>query len=171
MRGVYSRQMIIPVIKTMKEIGFKKAMVFHGRSGNGAGGMDEISPVAESCIAELSQEGDIVSHTLLPEEIGLCHRLTVEEISGGDNPRKEAWRLLKVLTGRDKGALYEAICINTAPICYIAGEVQNLKEGGNRARRIIDSGCAIDKLMEWVQAQNRSAEMGKEHLESLLKEI
>jgi anthranilate phosphoribosyltransferase len=135
-RRVYSREMVMPVIRTMKEIGFKKAMVFHGQSGNGAGGMDEISPVAESSIAELSQEGDIVRYTLLPDEIGLCQRVTAEEISGGDNPRKGAWRLLKVLTGRNKGALYETICINTAPIFYKAGEVQNLKEGGNRARRI-----------------------------------
>jgi anthranilate phosphoribosyltransferase len=97
--------------------------------------------------------------------------VSAKEISGGDNPRKEAWRPLKVLNGRDKGALYETICINAAPIFYIAGAVQDLKEGGNRARRIIDSGRAIDKLMEWVQAQNRSARMGKERLESLLKEI
>jgi len=170
-RGVYSKEIVMPVIQTMKKIGFKRAMVFHGRSGNGAGGMDELSPVGESFIAELFQDGDIVSYTLSPEEIGLCHRLTVEEISGGADPRKEALRLLEVLAGRNKGALYETICINTAPIFYIAGEVQNLKEGGKRAGQIIDSGRAIDKLMEWVQAQNRSAKTGKERLESLLRGI
>jgi len=170
-RGVYSQEMIMPVIRSMKAIGFKKAMVFHGQSGNGARGIDEISPVAETSIAELSEEGDIVNRTLLPEDIGLCQRVTAEEISGGDNPRNEAWRLLKVLTGRDKGALYETISINAAPILYIAGEVQDLKAGGNRARRIIDSGRAMDKLTEWVQAQNRNARMGKERLQTLLTEI
>jgi anthranilate phosphoribosyltransferase len=71
-RGVYSREMIMPVIRTMKEIGFKKAMVFHGQSGNGSGGIDEIAPVAETSIGELSEEGDIVFYTLSPEDVGLC---------------------------------------------------------------------------------------------------
>ncbi len=171
-RGVYSQEIIMPVIKTMKEIGFKKAMVFHGLSGNGAGGIDEISPVAETFIAELSQEGDIVSYTLSPEEIGLRYRPpTIAEISGGGGPRKEALRLLKVLTGQDKEAMYETICINTAPIFYVAGEVQDLKEGAEKAREIIDSGRAIDKLREWVQAQNRHAETGKDRLESLMGKL
>lgn len=170
-RGVYSKEIIMPVIQTMKEIGFKKAMVFHGLSGNGNGGIDELSPVGESFVAELSQEGHIISYTLSPEEIGLHSTLKIEEIAGGGDPHKEALRLLKILTGEDKQALYETICINTAPIFYVAGEVQDLKEGTDKARDIIVAGRAIDKLREWVQAQNRESKAGKERLESLMGEI
>jgi len=42
-RGVYSKEMIEPTILTMKEIGFHRAMVFHGRNADDTLGMDELS--------------------------------------------------------------------------------------------------------------------------------
>lgn len=170
-RGVYSKEMVMPIIQTMKEIGFRKAMVFCGQSGNGAGAMDELSPVAESDIAELSQEGEITCYSILPERVGVLYNSKISEISGGNDPQKEALRLLKVFTGQDKKALYETICLNTAPILYVAGEAQNLKAGMKKARDIIDRGHAMDKLMQWVDAQNRNAESGKKRLERLLLQL
>ncbi|HDH98585.1 MAG TPA: anthranilate phosphoribosyltransferase [Deltaproteobacteria bacterium] len=167
-RGVYAREMVTPVIQTMKELGFEKAIVFHGSVGTGAGGMDELSPVGESFVAELSETGKITNYNLYPEEIGVHYEWAVGEISGGDDPEKEARKLLKVFTGKDKWALYETICLNTAPILYVAGDVRTLKEGFEKAKDIIDAGRAMDKLKQWVQAQNREPEAGKEHLESVI---
>ncbi|MBW2116604.1 MAG: anthranilate phosphoribosyltransferase [Deltaproteobacteria bacterium] len=167
-RGVYAREMVTPVIQTMKELGFEKAIVFHGSVGTGAGGMDELSPVGESFVAELSETGKITNYNLYPEEIGVHYEWAVGEISGGDDPEKEARKLLKVFTGKDKWALYETICLNTAPILYVAGDVRTLKEGFEKAKDIIDAGRAMDKLKQWVQAQNREPEAGKEHLESVM---
>lgn len=170
-RGVYSRKMITPVIQTMKAIGFKRAMVFHGSTGNGAGGMDELSPVAESFVAELDENGNIINSTLLPAEVGLCFRSPLEEISAGSDPHHEALRLLKVFTGKDKKGLYETICLNTAPIFYIANRVQNLKAGVEKARDIVDSGKAMDKLQQWVNAQNQDTANSAKRLDALKKEI
>ena len=170
-RGVYSRDMIAPVIHTMKAIGFKRAMVFHGLTGNGVGGMDELSPVAESFVAELAANGNITNSTLLPAEVGLRFRSPLEEISAGSDPHHEALRLLKVFTGRDKKGLYETICLNTAPIFYIANKVPSLKAGVEKARDIVDSGKAMDKLKQWVNAQNQDAANSAKRLDAFKKEI
>lgn len=170
-RGVYAGEMVNPVIQTMKAIGFKKAMVFYGKSGNGAGGIDELSPVAESFVAELSEEGDIINYTLSPDKVGLHYTATMEEIAGGNDPNQEALRLLRVFAGKDKKASYETICLNTAPVFYVAGEVLSLKQGVEKARDIIDSGNAMDKLSQWVEVQNRKAYAGRNCLESLMEKI
>jgi anthranilate phosphoribosyltransferase len=170
-RGVYSREMITPVIRAMKAIGFKKAMVFHGLTGNGLGGMDELSPVAETYVAELNLDGSIEKYTLTPEAAGLRHHSTVTEIAGGDNPQNEALRLLKVFTGNANQMLYDTICLNAAPIFYIADQVIDLEAGVDKARDIIASGEALDKLRQWVQTQQQKPEDGLKQLDALMKTL
>ncbi|MBU0986861.1 MAG: anthranilate phosphoribosyltransferase [Proteobacteria bacterium] len=170
-RGVYSCKMIGPVLKTMKAIGYKRAIVFHGLTGNSAGGMDELSPVAESCVAELFADGRVESYTLTPKAVGLRYRPSLEEIAAGPDPRHEALRLLKVFNGKDKQALYETICLNAAPIFYVADKVVNLKAGMDKARAVIDSGAAMDKLRQWVQTQQREPQTGIKRLDALIKAL
>jgi anthranilate phosphoribosyltransferase len=170
-RGVYAKEMISPVIETMKEIGFKKAMVFYGSSGNGRGGMDELSPISESWIAELSEDGNIEQYALSPETLGIRYPVTPDEIAGGNDPEKEALRLLKVFTSKDKKALYETICLNAAPIFYVAGKTTGITSGIEKSRHMIDSGKALDKLNEWVVTQHREPATGKKQLEHLMQKL
>jgi anthranilate phosphoribosyltransferase len=170
-RGVYSEEMVTPVIQTMKEIGFQKAMVFHGTSGNGVGGMDELSPVDKSFIAELKEDGDIIHYTLTPDTVGIYYTWDLKAIAAEPHQHQTALKLLEVFMGKDKGAWYETICLNTAPLFYLTEDVRSLKEGVEKARDIIDSGLAMEKLGQWVQTQNHDPVSGKEHLESLLAQI
>ncbi|RZB36572.1 MAG: anthranilate phosphoribosyltransferase [Desulfobacteraceae bacterium Eth-SRB2] len=170
-RGVYAKEMISPVIETMKEIGFKKAMVFYGSSGNGRGGMDELSPISESWIAELSEDGNIEHYALSPETLGIRYPVTPDEIAGGNDPETEALRLLKVFTSKDKKALYETICLNAAPIFYVAGKTTGITSGIEKSRHMIDSGKAMDKLKEWVVTQHREPDTGKKQLEHLMQQL
>ena len=57
-------------------------------------------------------------------------------------------RLLRIFNREDTGRRYKTICLNAAPIFYVAGEVRSLKEGLEKAQEIIDSGQAMDKLEE-----------------------
>jgi len=170
-RGVYAKEMISPVIETMKEIGFKKAMVFYGSSGNGTGGMDELSPISESWVAELSEDGNIEHYALSPKTLGIRYPVTPGEIAGGNDPEKEAIRLLKVFTSKDKKALYETICLNAAPIFYVAGKTSDIISGIDKSRHLIDSGKAMDKLKEWVVTQHRKPDTGKKQLEHLMQKL
>ena len=170
-RGVYSKEMVNKVILTMKEIGFKKAMVFYGSSKNGSGGMDELSPVSDSFVAELSENGEIKNYTFSPKEAGLLYQPALEELAGGDVPHKEALRLIKIFSRGDKKGLYETVCLNAAPIFYVSGDVGSLKEGVAKARDIIDSGRAMLKLREWIHVQNEESGAGDRRFETLINEL
>ncbi|MBE9477678.1 MAG: anthranilate phosphoribosyltransferase [Chloroflexi bacterium] len=168
-RGVHSRDLIEPVARVMREIGYRKAIVFHGSSGNGSKGMDEISSLGETDVAELREDGGIVTYTITPEDIGL-QRPSADSISPAMDRGEEAIRFLRILSGRDRGPRYDIVCLNAAPIFYLMGKAGDLREGFRHARDIINSGRAITKLREWVTAQNSSPEAGLSKLEGLLEE-
>ena len=168
-RGVYSEELILPVIRTMQEIGYKRAVVLHGLSKNGEGVMDELSPVAKTRVAELEEDGHIREYEICPEKLGIKQNARIEEIARGDSVQDEALRLLKIFSGKDKGTLYETVCLNAAPIFYVAGTVSSFEEGLEKSRAIIDSGQVLDRLCTWVELQNSRPEHGKKRLESLLE--
>lgn len=170
-RGVYSQAMVNPVLETMQEIGFERAIVFHGDSGNGVGGMDELSPGGESFVAELRPDGSVDNYSLTPESVGLTTTTALGDIAAGSDIEAEAVRILKVFSGREKAAMYDTICLNAAPILYIAGEVENLAAGVEKARDIIDSGQALAKLNAWVKAQQGNGTDGEQRLAALLEKV
>ncbi len=163
--------MVEPTIQTMKEIGYKRAMVFHGLNEDGSRGMDELSPLGENFVAELFEDGKIITYILLPEEAGIHSRPAEQEILSQSDQQEEALRLLRIFAGNDTGGRYDTICLNAAPIFYVADEARSLKEGFEKARETIDSGQAMDKLREWVETQNCDTEAGRRKLESLLEKF
>lgn len=169
-RGVYSESLPQTVAEAMREIGYKKAIVFHGLNGDGNKGMDEISSLGETKIAELDETGKITSYSIFPEDMGIT-RATEEDILPSSNLEDEALNFLKVLSGKDRGPKYEIICLNAAPILYLMGKAKTLKDGVIRAREIIESGLAIAKLKQWVKEQNSSSEAGATRLEYLLAKL
>ena len=169
-RGVYAPEMVRPVAETMLEMGFEKAVVFHGTTGNGNGGMDELSPFSESHVAEIDREG-IKRYSLNPQAVGMTEAPALAEIAGGSDLRQEALRLLAIFAGRDRGGRYETICLNTAPIFYVAGEVDDLKQGVEKARAVIDDGRALKKLHQWVSTQATAPALSSARLDGLLNEL
>nr|WP_231927030.1 anthranilate phosphoribosyltransferase [Dehalococcoides mccartyi] len=168
-RGVYSSELLQPVAEVMREIGYKKALVIFG-SAPGGRGMDELSNLGESRIAELGEDGQITEYSLSPVDFGLKVRQAEDILTSGDK-QGETLRLLRILSGNENGAAFEVVCLNTAPVFYVAGAVSSLREGYAKAAEIIRSGVAIAKLRQWIQAQNTNPEAGIARLESLLGEL
>lgn len=168
-RGVYHRDMVKPVARTMKAIGYRRALVFHG-DGNGAGGMDELSVLGTSWVAELAADGTIADYKLAPEDLGLT-RAASADIAAGQNPRQEAIRLIGLLAGKSTPGLRDAVCLNAAAVLYIGGRAATLGQGVAMARDIIASGRALTKLRDWVQAQNRDSRSGLEQLQALIDNV
>jgi anthranilate phosphoribosyltransferase len=168
-RGVYCSEMVLPVIRTMQAIGFQRALVFHG-NGNGVGGMDELSVLGPSQVAELSEDGAIAQYQISPESMGL-QPASSREIAAGKDVRHEAHRLLTLFSGAPINGLHDAVCLNAAPILYLGNQVATLRDGVVLARDIIASGQALAKLTAWVQAQNRNSQQGQARLQSLLDRI
>jgi len=168
-RGVYSAELLQPVAEVMREIGYKKALVIYG-SAPGGRGMDELSVLGESRIAELGEDGQIIKYSLSPADFGLKPGRTEDILTSGDKQR-ETLRLLRILSGGENGAAFDAVCLNAAPVFYIAGEADSLQQGYAKAAEIIRSGAAIAKLRQWVQTQNSNPQAGLARLDSLLAEL
>ncbi|MCF7634573.1 MAG: anthranilate phosphoribosyltransferase [Dehalococcoides mccartyi] len=168
-RGVYSAELLQPVAEVMREIGYKKALVIYG-SAPGGRGMDELSVLGESRIAELGEDGQIIKYSLSPADFGLKPGRTEDILTSGDKQR-ETLRLLRILSGGENGAAFNAVCLNAAPVFYIAGESDSLQQGYAKAAEIIRSGAAIAKLRQWVQTQNANPQAGLARLDSLLAEL
>jgi anthranilate phosphoribosyltransferase len=167
-RGVFSPKMIEKVAKVMREIGYLKALVFHGLAENGRPGMDEVSNVGPTIFCCLKEDGALESYSVRPEDLGL-NRARAEDLAPLATPDEEAVRLTRILAGLENGPRLDAVCLNTAPIFLLAGEVENLKPGVQLARDLIVSGKAVAKLREWVACQNQDPNAGVAKLEEVMR--
>ncbi len=152
-RGVYSRELVLPLARTMREMGYRKGMVAHGLDGNGERGMDELSTLGRSIIAEFHEDGEVSSYEIEPKEMGLLVGDEKEILSTLDR-ETEAIRFIRVLLGTEKGSRRDMVAMNTAPILYLNGNASTLQEGAAQALDILESGKGFDKLKDWVRAQN-----------------
>jgi anthranilate phosphoribosyltransferase len=169
-RGVYAESLTTPVARLMKEIGYKKALVVHGLNSDGTKGMDEISTLGETRIAELHEDGRITNYSLVPEDFGI-RRATYEDLLPSANIEEEALNFLRILCAKDRGPKYDIVCFNTAPILYLMGKAKDFKAGINIAKETIESGQAIAKLRLWVGEQNSHPQAGLTKLDYLLTQI
>lgn len=167
-RGVFSREMVLPIAMAMKEIGYRRAFVVHGRSGDDLRGMDELSTLGRTDVAELDEDGRIREYALYASDLGLEKGDESALLSRGDI-EEEAVRLLQLLSGLDRGDRREIVCLNAAPLLCITGRTEDLREGVEMAGDIIDSGRAVKKLVAWVREQNRSPGERLERLEGMLE--
>ena len=167
-RGVYSREMVLPIARAMKEIGYKRAFVIHGRSGDDLRGMDELSTLGRTDVAELDEDGRIREYALNACDLGL-EKGDESALLNRGNIEEEAVSLLRVLSGLDRGDRRDIVCLNAAPLLCITGRSEDLLEGVEKAGDIIDSGLAVKKLLHWVREQNRDPGERLERLEGMLE--
>lgn len=152
-RGVYSQELVLPLAKTMREMGYRKGIVAHGLDGVGERGMDELSTLGRTIIAEFHEDGDVTSYEIAPNQMGL-EVGDEEEILSTLDRDTEALRFIRVLMGKEKGSRRDMVALNTAPILYLNGNTSSLEEGVAKALGILDSGKGFEKLKDWVRAQS-----------------
>ena len=167
-RGVYAKEMVLPIAKTMKELGYRRAYVVHGLDSKGTRGMDELSTVGKTYVADLKEDGTIEEYTLSPSDLGIKSANEDDLLCRLDKSR-EALMLLRLLSGQDKGSRRDIVLANTAPILVITGHAADLREGMAKAADIIDSGRAIKKLKQWVGEQSSDPKTKAEKLEVMLE--
>ncbi len=152
-RGVYSPDLVTPLALTMMEIGYKKGIVAHGLDGSGTRGMDELSTLGRSIVAEFHEDGEVSHYDISPRDMGLAIGDERAILSSLDR-EEEAVRFVKILMGEEKGSRRDMVALNAAPILYLNGNVSSLVDGVAKALEILDSGKGMGKLREWVKAQN-----------------
>lgn len=168
-RGVYSREMIYPVAKVMKEIGFENALVIHGSIASSGKGIDEASVCGVTYCCHLTEEG-IKSFELSPEAVGL-NICKPEEIGARKDACESAFHMLRLLAGKENGGCADIVVLNSALIFYTAEIVENIEEGVVYARKLIEDGTALKKLQDWVAAQNSEPAEGLHRLNTLIEKL
>jgi anthranilate phosphoribosyltransferase len=161
--------MVRPLAETMREIGYKKGIVAHGLDGSESRGMDELSTLGRSIVAEFHEDGEISSYDITPQQLALPLGEERTILSSLDR-EEEALRFIRVLTGEEKGARMNIVALNAAPILYLNGNVSSLTEGVARALDILEGGKGLQKLKDWVRAQNAvDPSLKLERLEKLVE--
>jgi len=140
--GVFSKEWLMPMAETLRNLGTKKAWVVHGDDG-----LDEITVTGPTHIVELDEDGNIEERTLTPEHFGLPTH-DIEKLAGG-SAQENAQALRAVLEGQ-KCAYRDIVLANTAAVLCIHGSVSNLKEGVQKAADAIDHGAALQTLKDYI---------------------
>ncbi len=166
-RGVYSQDMILPVACVMKEIGYKSAIVVHGRINGSDLGMDEASVCGITHCARIFEDGRIKEFIIDPEELGIGLK-NPEELVPENDIASEARRFAALISNRDNTARKDAALLNAGLIFLAADKVDSLESGIEKACNLLDSGLALKTLEKWVRFQNSNPEAGLKKLNFLL---
>ena len=135
--GVFSAEVIDTVAATLAELGTHRAFVVHG-----AGGLDEISLLGETQIAEV-RNGAVRRFVVAPEDFGLS-RAPLEAISGG-TPQENA-NLIRSLLAGETGPRLDIVIANAAAALVVTGGAEDFRAAAELARQAVASGKAREKL-------------------------
>jgi anthranilate phosphoribosyltransferase len=137
--GVFAAERVEPLARVLAEFGAERALVVHGRDG-----LDEITTTTRTLVAEVAG-GEVRSYEISPAELGV-REATLAELAGGA-PADNARALEALLAGAD-GPLAELVAANAGAALHIAGLEPALRAGVERARDVLASGTAREKLEE-----------------------
>jgi anthranilate phosphoribosyltransferase len=161
-RGVYASHRLAPVTDLLQSIGFENGMVVHGHTADGADAMDEISILGPTSIVEFDAHSRR-SYMLLPEDCGLTPGV-LEDLRPHPDRNQEAVRFIRLLGGLDSPTRRDALLLNTAAILRVASPTLDWQVGIIQARKVIENGAALQKLIDWVKTQNRDPQSGMTRL-------
>jgi len=166
-RGVYSKEMVLPVANVMRAIGYERALVFFGGIDNSDKGMDEASVCGATYCAELEPDGSIDEFTFHPSDYDLkIHNPA--DLAPAANIRQEAKNFVSLVRGQKNGARSDAAILNAGLIFYIADKADSIATGVQNATAALESGDVLTTLENWVVAQNRDPQKGRETLQQYI---
>lgn len=137
--GVYSKDLLLQMAASLKELGYKRALVVYG------GGSDEIAIHTNTNIAELKANGDIISYELNVADFNFNQQYNITDILGG-NPQENKVITENILQGKASNAHTDLIAVNAGALLYLSGKVNNLVEGYKTAKQQILSGLIYEKI-------------------------
>jgi anthranilate phosphoribosyltransferase len=136
--GVWNRELVEPMAKTLALLETEHAWVVHG-----ADGLDEITITGATFVAE-AKAGEVRTFEIQPEDFGL-ERRPLEGVECGD-AEANASVIAAVLSGARRDAARSLVIANAAAALRVGGLAKDLAEGAKLAAASIDSGAAKDKL-------------------------
>jgi anthranilate phosphoribosyltransferase len=136
--GVFAKELTAVLAEVLLRMGMKRTLVVWGE-----GNMDEMTITGTSYVAD-AHDGRVETYTVTPEDVGLT-RAEVEDICGGATVEESAVQVREVLSNTP-GAKLDMVLLNAGAALMAAGRADDLQAGVNRAKEIIASGAALEKL-------------------------
>ncbi|MGM0563123.1 MAG: anthranilate phosphoribosyltransferase [Pseudomonadota bacterium] len=139
--GVFNQALCRPMAEVLGRLGAEHVMVVHS-----AEGLDEISLASKTFVAEY-RDGEVSEYSVSPEDAGVASRslmgLDVEDAG-------QSLELIRNAFGpRDSEAAQKAadmVALNAGAAIYVAGLADSYAAGVERARAVIESGEAAQKM-------------------------
>jgi anthranilate phosphoribosyltransferase len=140
--GVFNSSLLEPIAQALKELGTQSAIVLHGRER-----IDEASLGDLTDLVVLSNQ-QIEVTTIDPKSLGLTPA-PLSALRGGDvNTNAEI--LTAVLQGKGTQAQQDVVALNSALALQVGNAVDSYEAGIEKAREILRSGAAWEKLEQLV---------------------
>lgn len=141
--GIYDRNKTDVIAEVLNQLGSKRAMVVSSLDG-----LDEISISAPTRVSEL-KDGVVTSYEINPADLGL-HTHSLDQVLGGD-AAMNAEIIMRILMG-EQGPYRDVVLANAGACSYVSGQAATLRDGVAMAAESIDSGKALAKLNQLIQA-------------------
>lgn len=141
--GVFNASLLESIAEALKLLGKESAIVLHGRERLDEAGLGDLTDLA------VLNQGQIELTSINPEEFGL-QKAAIVALQGGD-VEVNAEILRSVLQGKGTQAQQDAVALNAALALRVGQAVESYQQGVDRAREVIASGAAWDKLNQLVE--------------------
>lgn len=142
--GVYDKKLVKPLAEVLSNLG-----VVRGVAVCGSDGLDEITLTGPTHVCEI-RYGSLNAYDITPEQFDM-ERCDLKELIGG-TPKENAQITKDILEGRERGAKRDVVVLNAAMALYLGIDCCTITDCIKKARHLIDSGMAREKLEEFAKA-------------------
>lgn len=149
--GVPREGLLELVAGALKQLGHERALVVHGEPG-----MDELSPIGKTAVAEIRQ-GEVRRYAVDPADFG-WQDLAAADLAGGD-PDHNAQVVLDVFRNQRHDAARAAVTLNAGAALYVAGRAESLTDAVAQAEEGLRRGAGMEGL-ERLRDATRKARGG-----------
>lgn len=148
--GVFEKELVEQVGEVLARLNYERAIVAHGLDG-----LDEVSNVGPTLIADVEQGKLKEIYELTPEELGVKRASIKEIMPEVDDPSYNASLITRILKGEERGAKRDFVLVNTAGALLVGGFVKDLKDGFELAKSVLDEGLGYKKLQELAEESKK----------------
>ncbi len=145
--GVGAPEVAGKVAEVAQRLGTERTFVIHGT------GVDELPLDGSGVIHDVTQAG-IETIAVSPERLGLRSAPTARLAGAG--PEENA-RMIEAILRGEPGVRRDVTVLNAAAALLVAGRVESLEDGVDRAALTIDAGLGLE-LLEALRAERRAAD-------------
>ncbi len=143
--GVFSSHWVEPLAQVLKKLGSNHVLIVNAEDG-----LDEISIASASNIAEL-KNGIISTYQITPEQFGM-QRASLESLLV--DSAQSSLVMVKAVLNNKAGAAKDIVVLNAGAAIYAANLVDSFEAGIDKAKQVIESGAAFEKMELLIKYSN-----------------